>query len=106
MIKTSKISVKTKGNADVIDITRDVQKVVDESGVKEGNVLVFVSGSTDGLTTIEFEPGLEKDLKEFFEKIVPEMKEYYHNERWGDGNGHSHVRASLLKPGLNVPFSG
>ena len=106
MVKTSKISVKTKGNTDIVDITREVQEVVDKSGAKEGNVLVFVSGSTAGLTTVEYEPGLEKDLKEFFDRVIPEGKKYYHNERWHDGNGHSHVRASLLKPSLVVPFSG
>lgn len=105
MIKKEKINIKTKGNIDVIDITREVQSKVDKSGVQEGHVLVFVSGSTAGVTTVEYEPGLEKDLKEMFERVVPSDKDYYHNERWGDGNGHSHVRASLLGPSVIVPFS-
>ncbi|MBU0761019.1 MAG: secondary thiamine-phosphate synthase enzyme YjbQ, partial [Nanoarchaeota archaeon] len=104
MVKTSTISIKTKGNCDIVDLTGKIQSEINKFGFDEGSVLVFVSGSTAGLTTIEFEPDLEKDLKEFFERIVPSGEEYHHNARWGDGNGHSHVRASLLKPDLNVPF--
>lgn len=104
-MKTFSIDLKTKGNCDVLDITKEVGEIVKDSDVSEGNVLVFVPGSTAGLTTIEYEPGLEKDLKGFFERIIPEEKKYFHNEKWGDGNGHSHVRASLLKPDLVVPFN-
>lgn len=104
MIKTSSFQIKTKGNTDVLDITSQVQSLLSKSKISEGQVTVFVSGSTAGLTTIEFEPGLEQDLKEFFEKIIPQDKEYHHNLKWHDGNGHSHIRASLLKPSLTIPF--
>ena len=72
--------------------------------MREGQVLVFVAGSTAGVTTVEFEPGLVKDLNEFFQKIIPEGPDYHHHNTWGDDNGSSHVRASLLKPSLTIPF--
>lgn len=104
MIKTSHIELSTKGHTDIIDITDSVRKEVESSSVKEGVVNLFVVGSTAGLTTIEYEPGLVKhDLKEFFEKIAPYNADYKHHETWHDDNGASHVRASLLKPDLSVP---
>ena len=87
-----------------MDLTREVESAVSESGVTGGLVTVFVPGSTAGVTTIEFEPGLEKDLSAAFDRLVPENQRYAHNDRWGDGNGHSHVRASLLGPSLSVPI--
>lgn len=104
MITTSSFQIPTKGNTDIIDITDKVQTILSKSKVQEGQVTIFISGSTAGLTTVEYEPGLVKDLKEFYEKIIPQNKEYHHNERWHDGNGHSHIRASLLKPSLTIPF--
>jgi len=80
------------------------KKTPTELKTKEGQVTVFISGSTAGLTTVEYEPGLIQDLKEFYDSIIPQDKTYHHNEKWHDGNGHSHVRASLLKPSLSIPF--
>jgi len=102
---TKQIQLNTRGDTDIIDITNQVSDYVGSSGLKHGIVTVFVPGSTAGLTTIEYEPGLIKDLKRLFEEIAPKKKEYNHNLRWHDGNGYSHVRAALLGPSLNVPFS-
>ena len=88
----------------MIDITGEVQSKIQSAGFNEGNVLVFVGGSTAGITTIEFEPGLKKDYPLFFEKIIPSNVSYNHDQTWHDGNGHSHVRASLQKASLMVPF--
>jgi len=103
MVKTFRIKKATKGNTEIIDITDDINKTVKKSGIKEGIANVFVTGSTAGLTAIEYEPGLKKDLKAFFERIIPESIKYSHEEKWHDDNGHSHIRASLLKPNLSVP---
>jgi secondary thiamine-phosphate synthase enzyme len=102
---TEKIPVKTNGNTDIIDITDDARTLLLKSGVNNGIVTFFVQGSTAGLTTVEYEPGLLKDLPLTFEKIAPANSRYFHDETWGDGNGHSHVRASLLGPSLTVPFT-
>jgi secondary thiamine-phosphate synthase enzyme len=102
---TETISLTTRGNTDIHDITDLVQNVVGGQGLSEGNVTLFVPGSTGGLTTIEYEPGLLKDLPEAFERLAPSGKRYHHDDTWGDGNGHSHVRAALLGPSLVVPFS-
>jgi len=104
-IKTTSFNVHTKGNTDIIDITGDIQEKISSSGFNEGNTLIFVSGSTAGITTIEFEPGLRKDYPNFFEKIIPSNIRYHHNDTWHDGNGHSHLRASLQGASFNVPFS-
>ncbi|MFH1662654.1 MAG: secondary thiamine-phosphate synthase enzyme YjbQ [Chloroflexota bacterium] len=101
MIKTETISLSTKGHCDIIDITPQVADVLAESGT----VTIFVTGSTAGLTTIEYEPGLISDLKEMWQRLVPENIPYGHDQAWGDGNGHSHVRASLLGASLVIPFS-
>lgn len=105
-IITKIFNVSTKGFNDVIDITRDVQTVLTESELNEGSALIFVPGSTAGITTIEYEPGLLKDYPEFFEKIIPSGKSYQHDETWHDGNGYAHVRASLQGASLTVPFIG
>jgi secondary thiamine-phosphate synthase enzyme len=97
--------LKTEGDGDVIDITGRLSELVRKSGASTGTVTVFVPGSTAGLTTIEYEPGLVEDIDEMFERITPRGREYHHNLRWHDGNGHAHVRASLLGPSLTVPFS-
>ncbi len=103
-IKTLSFSVKTKGNTDIIDITNNVSDLVSSSGLNEGSVLIFVPGSTAGITTVEYEPGLLKDIPEFFEKLIPSKKIYHHDETWHDGNGYSHVRASLQGASFTVPF--
>ena len=107
MVKTEEIAVRTHGNAQVIDITSEVSRAVSESGLKDGVATLFNIGSTAGLTTTEFEPGLANhDIAAAFERIAPEAGRYEHEETWHDDNGHSHVRASLLGPSLSVPFSG
>ena len=103
-IITESFSLSTKGNTDILDITQDVQQKINSSGFNEGNVLVFVVGSTAGVTTIEFEPGLRKDYPAFFEKVIPSNITYQHDETWHDGNGHSHVRAALQGASLTIPF--
>jgi len=103
---SKKLSLQTRGNGDTQDITGAVAGAVRESGLTSGTVTLFCPSSTSGLTTIEFEPGAVADLERVFDEIVPAGLEYRHNERWGDGNGHSHVRASLLGASLVVPFVG
>jgi len=104
MVKTEQIKVKTKGNCDVVNITEQVGEVVAQSDMREGTVTVFNVGSTAGITTTEYEPGLVNyDIRAAFEKIAPEHGRYEHEETWHDDNGHSHVRASLLGPSLSVP---
>ena len=103
-IKTDYIPISTKGFTDIIDITHQVADAVRKSEIKNGTVTVFISGSTAGITTIEYEPGLLKDLPEAFEKIAPENKRYHHDDTWHDGNGFAHVRAAMLGCSLSVPF--
>jgi len=107
MVKTHELNIKTTGNCEVINITDQVAAAVAESGVTAGTVTVFNVGSTAGITTTEYEPGLANyDLKAAFEKIAPQNARYEHEETWHDDNGHSHVRASLLGPSLTVPVVG
>ncbi|MFC1666640.1 secondary thiamine-phosphate synthase enzyme YjbQ [Candidatus Omnitrophota bacterium] len=101
---TKKIKLNTKGSTDIINITDQTREIVSKTATKNGIVLIFVPGSTGGLTTVEYEPGLVQDLKKFFEKIAPESSTYQHDLRWHDGNGHAHVRASFLGPSISVPF--
>lgn len=104
-VKTEEIQVATQGNNHVLDITAEVANAVGRSGVQDGVATVFHVGSTGGITTTEFEPGLaEHDLEAAFEKIAPASARYVHEQTWHDDNGHSHVRASLLGPSLSVPF--
>jgi secondary thiamine-phosphate synthase enzyme len=103
-IVTDSLAVATRGDSQMVDLTARVQEVVERHGFREGQALVFVSGSTAGLTTVEFEPGLQKDLPAALERIAPRDIRYAHEETWHDDNGHSHVRASLLGPSLTVPF--
>ena len=98
------ITVDTKGFSDVIDLTERVLSVVKRSKIENGLVTVFCPGSTGALTTIEYEPGVLRDLQRAIEKIVPSNVPYEHDRRWGDGNGFSHVRAALMKPSLTVPL--
>ena len=103
-IETHIISIKTKGDCDIINITNKVNDVIRENNFKEGSALLFVPGSTAGITSIEFEPGLLQDYPNFFEKIIPKDRNYHHDNTWHDGNGHSHVRASLQGASFTVPF--
>ena len=98
------LSLKTSGNTDVIDITTQVLKKVTASGITEGQMLLFVPGSTASITTIEYESGAVQDLKEAVERLAPAGTFYRHDARWGDGNGYAHVRAALLGPSLTVPL--
>jgi secondary thiamine-phosphate synthase enzyme len=103
-IFTTKLTQKTQGFCDIIDITAKVQDLVKKERVQRGQATLFVSGSTAALTTIENESGLVQDLKEFVEKLIPSDRKYHHDERWGDDNGFSHLRASLFGPSLAVPI--
>lgn len=104
MVVTESIELQTRGHADMHDITGEVAAKVRDSGVGSGIVTLFCPGSTSALTTIEFESGALSDLERLFDEIIPPDHDYAHNLRWGDGNGHSHVRAALLGPSLTVPF--
>jgi secondary thiamine-phosphate synthase enzyme len=103
-IETHSISISTKGNCDIVDITNKIENILNKTGMIEGNVLIFAGGSTAGVTTIEYEPGLLKDYPQFFERVVPTNNNYEHDNTWHDGNGHSHVRAALQGASLTVPF--
>jgi len=105
MVVTRSIQLSTRGNCDMLDITEQVASAVQESGVNSGIVTIFAPSATSGLTTIEYESGALADLKRVFDEVAPEERDYRHNLRWGDGNGHSHVRAALLGPSLTVPFN-
>jgi secondary thiamine-phosphate synthase enzyme len=104
MVLTKRLSLQTKGHCDIIDITRQVAKEVDESRVKDGTVTLFIPGSTAGISTIENEGGLLSDFKNMWDRNVPTNITYAHDRAWGEGNGYSHVRASLLGASLTVPF--
>jgi secondary thiamine-phosphate synthase enzyme len=104
MVKTGSIQLNTRGNADMHDITAQVAQVVIASSLKNGTVTVFCPSATSALTTIEYESGCVSDLRRLFDEIIPANREYAHNARWGDGNGHSHIRAALLGPSLTIPF--
>ncbi len=105
MVVTRKISLQSKGECDIIDITPQVEQQIAEADINDGTVTVFVAGSTAGITTIEYESGLLSDFPDMWERIVPGNIPYGHDRRWGDGNGYSHVRASLLGASLVVPFT-
>ena len=103
-LHTTSLELSTQGDSDIVDITHQVQEELSGSPFNDGLVTVFVPGSTGGVITLEFEPGLVRDLKEAFERWVPKGASYHHDRTWKDGNGHSHVRASLVGPSLSVPF--
>ncbi|MBN1314872.1 MAG: YjbQ family protein [Anaerolineales bacterium] len=103
-VSTHALQLQTAGHCDTKDLTGAVTSVVKESNIRNGIVNVFCPGSTGGLTTIEYESGALADLRRLFDEIAPENREYLHNRRWGDGNGHSHIRAALLGPSLTVPL--
>jgi secondary thiamine-phosphate synthase enzyme len=105
MVVTEKISLSTKGECDIVNITPQVEREVAEAGINSGVVTLFVAGSTAGITTIEFESGLLSDFQDMWQRIVPKNIPYKHDGAWGEGNGYSHVRASLLGASLVVPFN-
>ena len=105
-VKTLNISLNTRGNADIIDITERIVGCIEESGLNDGIVTIFCPSSTSALTTIEYERGCLSDLRRLFDEIVDPNREYAHNAAWGDGNGYSHVRAALFRASLTVPFVG
>jgi secondary thiamine-phosphate synthase enzyme len=103
-VKTTSIQVSTRGNADMVNVTDLVAKTVMESGMKDGIVTIFTPSSTSALTTIEYESGCLSDLKRLFDEIIDPERHFAHNARWGDGNGHSHVRAALVGASFTIPF--
>jgi secondary thiamine-phosphate synthase enzyme len=103
-IVTDHIRVATHGNSEIINITEQVAALLQKHTMKEGSATLFVIGSTASLTTTEYEPGMKKDIPEMLERIAPSGVRYHHDDTWGDGNGHAHVRASLLGPSIVVPF--
>ncbi len=105
MIVTKHIKIKTKGENDILDLTGKIDAKIKESKISDGIVTVFVVGSTGALTTIEYEPGLLKDFPDMLARIAPNDIDYEHEKRWHDGNGRSHVKASLIGPSLTVPIS-
>ena len=106
MVFQQQITVQTRGHREMHDLTEEVARIVGASGVRTGIVNVFNVGSTAALGTIEFEPGLRKDLPELLDRLIPPSKGYGHEQTWHDGNGHSHLQATLLGPSLTVPVTG
>jgi secondary thiamine-phosphate synthase enzyme len=104
VVFSDSITLNTRGKTEIIDISHEIRDKVAGSGINSGTVTVFISGSTAGLTTIEYEPGLIADFQALWKRIAPDNIPYDHDERWGDGNGYSHVRASILGASLTVPF--
>jgi secondary thiamine-phosphate synthase enzyme len=103
-IVTERIRLDTKGSGDLIDITDRLSLLLEASRLMDGTLLVFVVGSTAGITTFEYEPGLVRDMGEFYERMAPSRTHYHHDDTWGDANGFSHVRATMTGPSLAVPF--
>jgi len=103
-VVTRSIHLQTEGNTDIIDITEDIKKQVKETELNDGIVTIFSPSSTSAITTVEYESGCLQDLRRFFDDVLPADQEYAHNAKWGDGNGHSHARAALMKASFSVPF--
>ncbi len=103
-IITRELNISTNGNCDIKNITENVHKILKETDLKEGSCTVFSIGSTASITTLEYEPGLIKDFPKILEKLIPQYSKYHHNEAWGDENGHSHLRSSVIGTSLTVPF--
>lgn len=103
MVKTKRLNLSTKGHDQVVNITDEVQEIVNQSKVNNGLATVFIHGSTASVTTIEYEPGLVKDIKNLDEKLIPSDTSYAHDATWGDANGYAHLRASLYGPSLSIP---
>jgi len=104
MFKAKTIEVEAQGFCDIVDITGEVKAFLTETKMLNGQAVIFVAGSTAGVTTLEYEEGLIQDLKEYFEKQIPRDKEYQHDKKWGDGNGFSHIRSAILGTSLTVPI--
>jgi secondary thiamine-phosphate synthase enzyme len=102
-VKSGRIEVSTRGHRDVIDLTDDLKGIIRDSGVTDGVVVLFVPGSTAALTTIEFEPGLQKDMDAFLERLLPWQSGYAHHDTWHDDNGAAHLQAALIGPSLSIP---
>ncbi len=102
---SEKITVSTRGHAHIINLTDEAARKLAESGVRDGIITFFVPGATAAITTLEFEPGLQKDLPELYDRLAPENARYHHDDTWGDGNGAAHLRAALQGPSLTVPFN-
>jgi secondary thiamine-phosphate synthase enzyme len=103
MVQTHRLEFATRGDCDIHDLTPAVRRTLEQSGVQRGLLSLFTPSATSGLTTIEYEDGALEDLRQAFERLAPEGIDYRHNLRWGDGNGHAHVRAALLGPSLSLP---
>ncbi|HLN87271.1 MAG TPA: secondary thiamine-phosphate synthase enzyme YjbQ [Candidatus Limnocylindrales bacterium] len=103
-IEIKKITESTAGFCDIVNLTAKLKACIQQTNIRTGTVTLFVSGSTAALTTIEHEPGLIQDLKEFIERLIPSDRRYHHDDRWGDDNGFSHLRAALFGPSLSIPI--
>ena len=103
-IINKKVSLSTKGCGDLVNVTSDITQQLKSSKLKRGNLTVFVIGSTAAITSFEYEPGLKKDVQDFYEGLIPSNRHYHHDETWGDANGFSHLRAALQGPSLTIPF--
>mgnify|MGYP001547522698 CR=1 FL=1 len=106
MINTQEIKFHTGGPGYIVDMTADIQRAVKKSGISSGKVTVFAPGSTTGITTIEYEPGLIRDVPELMEKLVPSDRSYHHDDTWHDGNGFSHLRSAMIGSDMTIPFVG
>ncbi len=104
-ILTEKLTVNTNGHCDIVNITDEVQSFITKQKVREGNVTVFVVGSTASVSTVEYEPGLRKDIPQILDKLIPSRQKYFHNDTWGDNNGHAHIRSTLFGCSQSVPFT-
>jgi secondary thiamine-phosphate synthase enzyme len=104
-VYTGTFGIETTGETDIVDITDQIEGILNQSALTNGTATVFVGGSTAGITTIEFESGLLQDLRDAYERMAPRNAYYAHDERWGDGNGHAHVRAAMTKQDLTIPFT-
>ena len=105
MIQTDEIKFETSGAGDIIDLTDAMAEAVNKSGLNAGTITAFVPGSTGGISTIEYEPGLLKDVPRLMEEMIPSNRTYHHDETWHDGNGFSHLRSTLIGPDITVPFA-
>lgn len=103
-VRTRRVEVKTRGRNQMVDLTASLQEGLEETGLREGSLLVFVPGATGAIVAMEYEPGLIRDLDQALEELFPSSRNYRHNLSHGDGNGHSHLRATLLGPSITVPF--
>jgi len=103
-VRLNHIFLTTRGDTDILDITQQVIECIHSSTLQNGLVTIFSPSSTSGITTLEYEPGVLQDLQKIFDEIAPSGRDYQHNEAWHDGNGHSHVRAALLKASISIPL--